>query len=103
MVLQALRGGFRAGHCAIEIHLVARQRVDEEVGGGAGADADHAAALEAGKNVIDSGLGHGLLELILGHREGAWGEEREGADYTLKSAAGVEPAGAHRAPDEAEE
>ena len=102
MILQALGGGFRAGHRAVEVHLVARQGVDEEVGGGAGAHADHAVAFEAGKNVIDSGLGHGLLELILGHRE-VPGERREGADYTPKSTAGEEPAGADGAPDEAEE
>src|SRR5690606_27907597 len=41
--------------------------VDEAVGGGAGTNADHALAVEEGKNVVDSGLSHRLFELILSH------------------------------------
>jgi hypothetical protein len=36
--------------------------VDEEIGGGAGADAD-----DAGGHVLDGGAGRGLLHFILGH------------------------------------
>ena len=68
MALQACGCGFGAGDGAIEVHLVLGQRVDEAVGGGAGADADDALAVEARENVVDGGLGHGLFQLILVHR-----------------------------------
>ena len=67
MFLQALGGGLRTGHCAVELGLVAGQGIDEEVGGGACADADDALAVEVRKNVVDGGLCHCLLELILVH------------------------------------
>src|SRR5690606_21978569 len=40
VLLQALCSGFGAGHGAVEIALVSCQRVDEEIGGGAGTDTD---------------------------------------------------------------
>ena len=85
MTLQARGGGFGAGDGAIEVHLVLGQCVDEEVGGGAGADADDALAVEARENVVDGGLGHGLFQLILVHRgevPGKMGEQ--GANYSRK-------------------
>ncbi|MCY1181238.1 hypothetical protein D9M73_217320 [compost metagenome] len=67
MALQALGGGLGAGHGTVECHLVLGQQVDEEVGGGAGADADDALVIEFGEDEVDGGLGDGLLELVLGH------------------------------------
>ncbi|MNJ60612.1 hypothetical protein D3C77_563570 [compost metagenome] len=67
MVFQALGGGFRAGHGAVEVLLVTGQGIDEEVGGGAGPHADDAGALQVREDVVDGGLGHGLLELVLIH------------------------------------
>ena len=67
MLLETFGGGFGTGHGTVEEALVLGQQVDEEVGGGAGADADDAAIVEFGKDMVDSGLGDGLLELVLGH------------------------------------
>ena len=93
MALQACCGGFGAGDGAIEVHLVLGQCVDEEVGGGAGADANDALAVEARENVVDGGLGHGLFQLILVHRGEMPGKVGEvGANYSRKCCAdGAEP------------
>src|SRR5690606_6423227 len=80
-------GGFGAGHGAVEGHPVPGQGVDEEVGGGAGADTDHALAVELGKDVVDGGLGHRLLELILGHDASAGLEKRDYSPATRPVAA----------------
>ncbi len=67
MALQTLGGGFGAGDRAVEGGLVLSQGVDEEVGGRTGADADDALFIQLGQNEVDSGLGDGLFELVLGH------------------------------------
>ena len=67
MGLEARGGGVGAGHGAVEIHLVLGQGIDKEVGGGAGANADHALLVELWADEVHGGLGHGLLELVLGH------------------------------------
>ncbi|MNC33887.1 hypothetical protein D3C75_822970 [compost metagenome] len=79
MTLQACSRRFGAGHGAIEGSLVLGQGVDEAVGGRAGADADDALVVELGQNEVDSGLGDGLFELVLGHAgsgKGQGGNER---------------------------
>ncbi|CAI3810926.1 hypothetical protein GLGCALEP_06259 [Pseudomonas sp. MM221] len=43
------------------------QGVDEEVGSRTGTDADNALFIQLGQNEVDSGLGDGLFELVLGH------------------------------------
>ncbi|MNR27430.1 hypothetical protein D3C85_1447040 [compost metagenome] len=67
MALQTLGSGFGAGDRAVEGGLVLSQGVDEEVGGRTGADADDALFIQLGQNEVDSGLGDGLFELVLGH------------------------------------
>lgn len=67
MAFQALGRGLGAGHRAIECALVLGQGVDEEVGGRTGADADDAFFIQLRQNEVDSGLGDGLFELVLGH------------------------------------
>ena len=76
MVLQTLGGRFRTGHGAVERAFVTRQRIDEEVGGRAGAHADDALVIQLGQNEIDGSLGDGLLELILGHAGSEKGREK---------------------------
>ncbi|MCY1361948.1 hypothetical protein D9M69_486440 [compost metagenome] len=89
VALQALGGGLGAGHGAVELGLVPGQQVDEEVRGGAGADADDALAVEVRKNVVDGGLGDGLLELVLVH-EGVPGGMTERPNYSGRTPANVD-------------
>ena len=67
VALEAGSGGFRAGHGAVEGTLVQGQGVDKAVGSGAGADPDDALVIQFWKDEVDSSLGYGLFELILGH------------------------------------
>ncbi|MCY1183900.1 hypothetical protein D9M73_245550 [compost metagenome] len=67
MALQTLGGGFGAGDRAVEGGLVLSQGVDEEVGSRTGTDAYDALFIQLGQNEVDSGLGDGLFELVLGH------------------------------------
>src|SRR5690606_24719295 len=67
VLLEALGGGFGAGHGAIEKTLVAGQGVDETVGGRAGPDPDDAPVFQIGQQNLYRGLPNGLLEFVLGH------------------------------------
>jgi len=67
MALEARSGGFGAGNGAVEGTLVLGQGIDEAVGGRTGADADDALVVQLGQNEVDSSLGDGLFELVLGH------------------------------------
>ena len=63
---QPLGAGLGAGHGAGEVVAQLGQAVDEEVGGGAGTDAEHGVAMQLGANLGDGGRGDGVLELVLG-------------------------------------
>ena len=67
VALEARGSGFGTGDRAIERALVLGQRIDEAVGGGAGADPDDALVIEFREDEVDGGLSHCLFELILGH------------------------------------
>ena len=67
MALKARGGGFGAGHGAVERTLVLGQGVDKAVGRRAGTDPDDALVIQFWKDEVDSSLGYGLFELILGH------------------------------------
>ena len=67
VTLETGSGGFGARHSAVECAFVQRQRVDEAVGCGAGTDPDDALVIQLWKDEVDSSLGYGLFELILGH------------------------------------
>ena len=56
VLLQALRGGDGAGDGAFDLMLDFRQGIDEEIGGGTGADPDDGTRLD----VFQGGLGNGL-------------------------------------------
>src|SRR5467141_2117195 len=64
VTLQPLGGSLRTRHCASDAILHLGQLVDEEIGGGSGADADHGVL----HHVLDRLAGDCLLELVLGHR-----------------------------------
>jgi len=84
VALEAGSGGFRAGHGAVECALVLGQGVDEAVGRGAGADPDDALVIQFWKDEVDSSLGYGLFELILGHAGSGAGRlnKQKGASIT---------------------
>ena len=63
MALEAVGTGDGTGHGAIDLALDLGQLVNEEIGGGAGADTDD----RAGFDILDRGLGNGLLHFVLGH------------------------------------
>ena len=67
MALEASGSSFGAGYCAVECAFVLSQRVDKAVGRGAGADPNDALVIQFWKDEVDSSLGYGLFELILGH------------------------------------
>ena len=67
VALEARGGGFGTGHGAVEGTLVQGQGVDKAVGSGAGADPNDALVIQFWKDEVDSSLGYGLFELILGH------------------------------------
>ena len=84
VALEACGGGFGAGDSAVERTLVLGECVDEAVSGGAGADPDDALVIQFWKDEIDSRLGDGLFELILGHAGSGAGRGTEGRHYTDK-------------------
>jgi hypothetical protein len=62
VAFQAVGGGFRTGHRAVDAPLHFGQRVDEVIGGGAGAHPDNAAAC-----IIHCGTRHSLFHFVLSH------------------------------------
>src|SRR3569833_1978861 len=61
VLLETLGRGIRARHRTVELELDRRQRVDEKVGGGAGADADDGAGLY----VLQRRIRRGLFKCVL--------------------------------------
>src|SRR3569623_1708202 len=59
--LESFRRGHRTGHCAVDLMLDRRQRVDEEIGGGTGADANDGAGL----HITQCRFRHRLFECVL--------------------------------------
>ena len=57
--------GVKDGTGEVVTHF--RQRIDEQIGRRAGADADDGVAAQQWANLVKGGAGHGLLQLILGH------------------------------------
>ena len=84
VALEACGGGFGAGDGAVERAFVLGQCVDEAVGRGAGADPHDALVIQFWEDEIDSRLGDGLFELILGHAGSGAGRGTEGRHYTDK-------------------
>ncbi len=64
VALQPLSGSVRARHRAGDPAFDFRQLLDEEIGGGTGADADDSVVL----HIFDRLARDGLLELVLSHR-----------------------------------
>jgi len=82
VALETRGGGFGARNRAVECALVLGQGIDKAVGSGAGTDPDDALVIQFWKDEVDSSLGYGLFELILGHAgSGAGRGKKKGAEY----------------------
>ena len=67
MLFLAFGGGFRAGYSTGKVLFLLREQINKEVGGRAGTYTNNAAWLEIRQDIVNGGLGHSLLELVLVH------------------------------------